>query len=236
MSEETSRVTLDEKVKAEDRLYADMFHTGDNKLVMWGFIVAFVIHAIVLIAPLPDFKQVLKPKAAKKSVTVRKYVPPPPPVERRKIEKKKLTRKVPIPDPTPDEPEPIREPEPEFQDPIPPDVEIFIGVPEPPPPTGPVLAGVAGVSNPERIAESYIKPVYPELARKARIETKLILQAVIHKDGSVGEIEVLQCKRPGLGFEEEAIGAVSQWRYKPATQNGKPVEVYFTIRVDFTLQ
>ena len=107
MSEETSRVTLDEKVKAEDRLYADMFHTGDNKLVMWGFIVAFVIHAIVLIAPLPDFKQVLKPKAAKKSVTVRKYVPPPPPVERRRIEKKKLTRKVPIPDPTPDEPEPM---------------------------------------------------------------------------------------------------------------------------------
>ncbi len=236
MSEKPSRVSLDEKVKAEDLLYADMFHQGDNKLVMYGFIAAIVVHLIVLVAPLPDFKKALKPKAAKKVVTVRKYVPPPPPVERKRIEQKKLTRKVPIPDPTPDEPEPIREPEPEFQEPIPPDAEVFIGVPEPPPPSGPVLAGVDGVSNPERIAESYIKPVYPELARKARIETKLILQAVIHKDGSVGEIEVLQCKRPGLGFEEEAIDAVRQWRYKPALQNGKPVEVYFTIRVDFTLQ
>ena len=37
-------------------------------------------------------------------------------------------------------------------------------------------------------------------------------------------------------YQEEAIKAASAWRYKPALQNGKPVEVYFTIRVDFTLQ
>jgi protein TonB len=231
------RVSLDEKVKAEELLYASLFHKGDNRLMGIGLIVAIAIHLIVLIAPLPDFKRAMKPKTPKKAVFVRKYVPPPPPVQKRQVQKKKLTKKVPIPDPTPDEPEPIREPEPEIEpEPLPPDAEIFIGVPEPPPPTGPVLAGVDGVTNPERIPESYIKPVYPELARKARIETKLILQAVIHKDGSVGEIDVLQCKRPGLGFEEEAISAVSQWRYKPALQNGRPVEVYFTIRVDFTLQ
>jgi TonB family protein len=51
----------------------------------------------------------------------------------------------------------------------------------------------------------------------------------------VGEITVL--KNPGakLGFDEAAIQAVKEWRYKPGLQNGKPVDVYFTIIVDFYL-
>ena len=63
----------------------------------------------------------------------------------------------------------------------------------------------------------------------------MILQAIIHADGSVGELEVLRCNRPSMGFEESAIFAVSQWRYSPATQNGRPVEVYFTVFVEFKL-
>jgi Ca-activated chloride channel family protein len=104
---------------------------------------------------------------------------------------------------------------------------------ETPPPSGPVLAGVDTVVEPERLV--YVKPVYPEIARKANIRTKVILQAVVRKDGSVGDVQVLQSGQPGLGFQEEAINAVRQWRYKPATRDGKPVEVYYTIRVDFGL-
>jgi protein TonB len=81
-----------------------------------------------------------------------------------------------------------------------------------------------------------VKPEYPELARVARIEGRVILQAIILKNGTVGEIEVLNCNRPNMGFEEAAIGAVRQWRYVPATQGGRPVDVYFTVRVDFDLQ
>ena len=51
----------------------------------------------------------------------------------------------------------------------------------------------------------------------------------------MGDIEVLRCNRPNMGFEDSAVEAVSQWRYKPALQNGKPVEVYFTVFVEFKL-
>jgi len=54
--------------------------------------------------------------------------------------------------------------------------------------------------------------------------------------GSVGEIEILNCNRAGMGFEESALAAVAQWRYEPARQNGKPVDVYFTVSVTFELQ
>ena len=63
----------------------------------------------------------------------------------------------------------------------------------------------------------------------------LILQAIITSDGSVGQIEVLRTNRPNMGFEDAAILAVTEWRYKPALQNGRPVEVYFTVFVDFKL-
>jgi protein TonB len=184
----------------------------------------------------------LKPRTPKKVVYVRKYLPPPPPVARRRVSTPKHIKKIPVPDPTPEEPEPIREPEPEvYPDYFPSDAEILIGIPEPPPataaaPPAPKLAGVAGVTNPERIPESYVKPVYPELARKARIEAKLILQAVITREGTVTDVQVLKCNHPLVGFEEAAIAAVEQWRYRPALQNGAPVDVFFTIVVNFTLE
>ena len=69
----------------------------------------------------------------------------------------------------------------------------------------------------------------------ARLEGNVILQAIIHDDGTVGDIEVLRCNRPSMGFEEAAIAAVQTWRYKPALQNGRPVEVFFTVFVEFKL-
>jgi protein TonB len=172
---------------------------------------------------------------------VRKYIPPPPPFERpeRTVVRKKLTRRVPVPDPTPDEPEPIREPEPEFiPPPLPDNIEVLIGVPEPPARPGidsPRIAGAGGVTLPELIPDSKVSPYYPELARVARIEGRVILQAVICTDGSVSDLVVLRCSHPKLGFEESAIEAVSQWRYKSALLDGRPVAVYFTVLVDFDL-
>ncbi len=46
---------------------------------------------------------------------------------------------------------------------------------------------------------------------------------------------MIRCNKPGLGFEEAAIDAVRQWRYKPALKDGQPLDVYFTIVVDFSL-
>lgn len=236
MSEQHTNLRLDDKVKAEDLLFASMQHQEDKKLIWWGILGAFLLHVGAFLIHFPKFQQAFK-QEKKKVVMVRKYIPPPPPVQRREIVRQKITRKVPVPDPTPDEPEPIREPEPEIvPEPLPPDVDVLIGDPEPPPPTGPLMAGVGDVSNPVLIEESKIDPEYPELARRARLEGNVILQAIVYKDGTVGEIEVLRCSRPNVGFEDAAVQAVKAWRYQPATQNGNPVDVYFTVVVQFELQ
>ena len=79
-----------------------------------------------------------------------------------------------------------------------------------------------------------VEPLYPDVARRARIEGKVTLQAVIQTNGDVGECVVLASSNPM--FNEPAIAAVKQWRYKPALQNGRPVAIYFTIVVQFKLR
>jgi protein TonB len=233
---ETKSIQLEERRKAEELLYAQIFHGAETKTKAIALGIAFVLHVVVLLVNFPEFKKIEQRKP-ENVIVVKKYVPPPPKIERKQIVKKKFTRKVPIPDPTPDEPEPIREPEPEIEpEPIPPDVDVLIGVPEPPPASGPLLAGAEGVTLPKLIQASKVKPDYPELARVARIEGRVILQAIVLKDGTVGELEILSCNRPNMGFEEAAVSAVAQWRYEPAMQGSKPVDVYFTVRVDFELQ
>ncbi len=94
-----------------------------------------------------------------------------------------------------------------------------------------LLSGVGDVTAP-RIA-SRIKPVYPEQARKNGVEGKVILQAVIGDDGGISDIEVLNSTDDV--FNDAAVDAVRQWRWEPATSNGEPVSVYFTIVVQFSL-
>ena len=74
---------------------------------------------------------------------------------------------------------------------------------------------------PKLIPETKSEPAYPEAARVARAQGHVILQAVITKEGRVGELELLRCDKPDLGFEQAAIAAVRQWRYQPATSGGR---------------
>jgi len=77
-----------------------------------------------------------------------------------------------------------------------------------------------------------IDPVYPEEARKAHEEGRVLLQAVIDLDGKIAAVKVLK----GLeALWPAAVKAVQQWRYKPAEKEGKPVKIVFTILVEFTL-
>ncbi len=94
-----------------------------------------------------------------------------------------------------------------------------------------LLSGTGDVTAP-RIA-SRVEPVYPEQARKNGVEGKVILQAVIDDDGSVSDVEVLNSTDPV--FDDAAVDAVRQWRWEPATSDGRPVTVYFTIVVQFSL-
>ena len=78
-----------------------------------------------------------------------------------------------------------------------------------------------------------VEPSYPEAARKARMEGVVILEAIITASGSVEEVKVLKSVNPLL--DASATRAVQQWRYKPATLNGRAVRVYLTVTVTFNL-
>jgi protein TonB len=78
-----------------------------------------------------------------------------------------------------------------------------------------------------------VKPVYPQLAKQARISGVVHLSAIISKDGTIQELKALPGAHPLL--VPAAIEAVKQWVYKPTLLNGEPVEVVTTIDVNFTL-
>ncbi len=75
-------------------------------------------------------------------------------------------------------------------------------------------------------------PTYPEKARKERIEGKVTLKLLVHVDGSVRDVNVLE--GPEV-FHQAAIDAISQSRFKPAEHNGKVVPVWVVTPIEFSL-
>jgi periplasmic protein TonB len=112
---------------------------------------------------------------------------------------------------------------------------------------GGVIGGVGGAPPPPKPTQQRIRqggavqaamlvnrvqPQYPPLARQTRISGTVRLHAIISKDGSVQQLEVLS-GHPLL--VQAALDAVRQWKYRPTTLNGEPVEVDTTIDVIFSL-
>src|SRR5438309_2452401 len=101
---------------------------------------------------------------------------------------------------------------------------------------------VPRVATPQRVRVSQgvstgllvrkVQPNYPPLARQARIQGNVVLQAEISKDGSIENLRLVS-GHPMLA--PAAIEAVKQWRYKPYFLNGEPVEVETQVTVNFTL-
>lgn len=77
-----------------------------------------------------------------------------------------------------------------------------------------------------------VKPLYPQLARQARVSGIVRLAAVIARDGSIQRLQLVN--GPPL-LVKAALDAVQQWRYKPTLLSGEPVEVITEIVVNFTL-
>jgi periplasmic protein TonB len=112
---------------------------------------------------------------------------------------------------------------------------------------GGVIGGMGGAPPPPKPTQSRIRqggnvqaaklmnkvqPSYPPLARQTRISGTVRLHAIIGKDGSVQQLEVMS-GHPLL--VQAALDAVRQWKYQPTTLNGDPVEVDTTIDVIFSL-
>ncbi len=100
---------------------------------------------------------------------------------------------------------------------------------KPPPPPKRIRVG-GSVQRANLIRQ--VRPVYPQLARQARIQGTVKLTAIIAKDGTIQKLEVL-AGHPLL--IPAALSAVKQWRYRPTLLNGQPVEVVTQVDVNFTL-
>jgi protein TonB len=87
------------------------------------------------------------------------------------------------------------------------------------------------IREPRRLVD--VPPVYPEIAKQARVQGLVILECTVGPDGKVVEAKVLR-SIPLL--DEAARAAVLQWQYTPTLLNGVPVPVIMTVTVNFRLQ
>lgn len=207
----------------------------DSKTWRRAIVAAVVFHILLLLVSLPQLQSNALPEVDDEKTVFVVQRPPqfkkpkPPTTEVKPLQERR--RLVPVPDETPDDPERVPElapPEIEVAD-----IDLVLDIPAPPPvpeATGPIRVG-GKIERPERLHE--VQPRYTELARRARIEGTVILEAVIDRQGRVGQIKVL--KGLPMGLTEEAVKAVEQWRYQVSTLNGKPVEVLFALSVHFRL-
>lgn len=99
-------------------------------------------------------------------------------------------------------------------------------------PSGGIYPVVPAGGTPPRVIRQ-TQPRYPLRARRAGSEGRVVLRAIIRRDGSVDDVQVLRDLPYGLG--EAAKDAVEEWRFRPATYRGDPIEVYYTVTVNFRL-
>ena len=204
-------------------------------------IVAHVIAACaMIIVPLVATDELPAPRTATEFIHVVARLEPPAPPPRRASTKPAVepprTDVAPLAVPDGIQPEPAIEPS---NDATPvesgvvgfgnSDSVIADPFPPPPPPPPPVRVG-GNIRPPQKITD--VAPVYPAIARAARVEGIVILEAVIREDGGVRDVRVLRSIQL---LDAAAVEAVRQWRFTPTLLNGEPVPVVMTITVAFRL-
>ncbi len=89
-----------------------------------------------------------------------------------------------------------------------------------------------GCLTPPRIRKK-VRPRFPKSARRAHVQGKVVLNVTVEIDGTVGPVQVTDSTSQGQGFEEAAIEAVQQWKYKPGRFGDVPVRAVFSLTVEF---
>lgn len=89
------------------------------------------------------------------------------------------------------------------------------------------------VKRPEAIHTT--QPVYPEAARKDKLEGNTVVRTVIDEQGNVKD-PVVGTSSGHESLDQAALDSVSTWKFKPATLKGKPVAVVYTITIRFTTE
>jgi protein TonB len=96
---------------------------------------------------------------------------------------------------------------------------------------GPYRPG-SGIDPPRLVKE--VRADYTEDARRRGLTGEVVLEIVVRRDGSVGDVRILQGL--GGGLNDRAVGAVRLWRFSPAQRRGTPVDVIVEVAVEFKLR
>ena len=144
-----------------------------------------------------------------------------------------------LPDPEPEESSlPPPEPEPEESSVPPPDPdpeESSVPPPDPDPEESsvppPEVTPADSLELPRRIF--YVPPEYPVILRRLGVEGEVKLEGMITADGDVTDLDVVRSIDSRL--DKAAMNAARQWKYNPATRNGRPVATKTTFRVKFQI-
>ena len=96
---------------------------------------------------------------------------------------------------------------------------------------GPYRPG-SGIEAPRLLRE--VRADYTDEARRRSVEGEVVLEIIVRRDGSVGDVKIL--KRLGAGLDDRAVQAVRQWRFTPARRLGSPVDVVVEVAVEFKLR
>jgi protein TonB len=97
--------------------------------------------------------------------------------------------------------------------------------------TGPIHAGTGGVRDPVLVHS--VEPEFSEAARRAKFSGNVQVYLWIDELGNPSHIRVI--RGIGMGLDEKAVEAVRQYKFKPATKDGKPMKVDMYINVDFSI-
>jgi protein TonB len=173
--------------------------------------------------------------------------PTPPPIEEQEIiqmEEIIQTKQIETPPPPPRPPVPVEVPNDEIleDDIVELDLEFDLGdaltLPPPPPPKEDEEEFFIVVENMPQLIGGLGKlqsqVTYPEMARRAGIEGRVTIQFIVNERGQVENPRVI--RGIGGGCDEEALKAVSQARFTPGLQRGRPVKVQYSLPIVFRLQ
>ena len=106
-----------------------------------------------------------------------------------------------------------------------------VAVPQPPPRQEEAIPYRSDMTRPQIVYR--VMPQYTRIAGCARLQGTVIVQAVIDETGRVLDVRVV--KPLPLGLDRATADAVAQWRFTPATLNGRPLKVIYTLTVNFTM-
>ena len=79
-------------------------------------------------------------------------------------------------------------------------------------------------------------PSYTAEAMRAKVQGAVMVEAIVRKDGSVGQVRIVRSLDRMFRLDEEALKAVRNWRFKPGQRQGQSVAVLVEIELTFTLR